>query len=471
MLKIAMYTTIKTLWEKGRNKTEIAEATGHDWKTVAKVISRLEQGQDHPIKKDHPRQLDHYKDEIIQWLEEDLSGIRIHEELQKLGNKAKYSTVNWYIRLIKKKQNIFIRIQTKPGEEAQVDFGYVGYTLDNKGKRRKTWVFNMKLSYSRYDYYETVYDQKVETFIRCHIKAFGFFRGVPEYVRIDNLKAAILQANFYEPIYQNLYQHFANYYGFKSIPCRVYTPNDKGKVESGIKYVKNNFFAGRKFRDENDLNARLSNWLNKTCNIRVHGTTKKIPGVIFEQEEAPKLLPLPLTEFKLSQVGTRKVYHDCHIYVNYNYYSVPFEYVGKVVEIEIGQGIVKIVYQDQQIAIHKELKSRGDFSTNKGHYPKYKMYSDTEFQEKYQAKMAAVGAYVEQLFFFLLKEQKSSWQRPVQGILALSKQYSFEIVDLSCKRALAFNVGSYQMVKNICEKGAYKLPIEFLEETYEYCQN
>ncbi len=146
-----MYTTIKTLWERTKNKTEIARLTGHDWKTVAKVIKNLEKGIETP---EH----------------------RTRETL--------------------KEKIYFIRIHTEPGEEAQVDFGYLGMTADDSGKAKKTWIFNMRLSYSRLDYYEKVYDQKVETFVRCHINAFEFFGGVPEYVKIDNLKGAILEASF-----------------------------------------------------------------------------------------------------------------------------------------------------------------------------------------------------------------------------------------------------------------------------------
>ena len=98
-------------------------------------------------------------------------------------------------------------MRTNSGEEAQVDFGYAGLTPDNNKKRRKTWVFNMRLSYSRLDYYEKAYDQRAETFMRCHINAFNCFRGVPEYVKTDNLKA-----NFYEPVYQRQYKDFADYY-------------------------------------------------------------------------------------------------------------------------------------------------------------------------------------------------------------------------------------------------------------------
>lgn len=461
MLGVAMYTTIKTLWGRYKNKTKIVQMTGHDWKTVAKVIKKIEAGKEYPEKKSHPKKLDGYKEKIINWIGEELSGLRIYEELKRLGVEVGYSTVKLYIADIKKRENIFIRIHTKAGEEAQVDFGYVGLTFDNNRKRRKTWVFNMRLSYSRKDYYEKVYDQRVETFIRCHINAFNYFGGVPEYVKIDNLKAAILEANFYEPIYQEAYKNFAQYYGFKPIPCRVRKPNDKAKVESGIKYVKNNFFAGRTFIDGDDVDKRLSDWQEKVCNSRVHGTTRKIPNEVFLAEEKSKLRSLPAEEFKLAEVGTRKVYHDCHIFVGYNYYSVPFEYIGKDVETELGDNLLKIFYKGQEIAVHARLTKRGEFSTKESHYPKYKMQSATEYQEKYQLKMREIGSYGEQIFFFIKDRKPAEWGRIIQGILSLTKSYPKEVVDLACKRGLAYGVDQYRVIKNICETGSYVLPVEF----------
>jgi len=471
MVKIEMYTTIKTLWQQGQNKCEISRLTDHDWKTVSKIIGQIKDGQEAPIKKPHPRLMDPYKDKVLEWIEDGLSAVRMHEKVLEMGAAVGYTSVKCYVALLKKRHNIFMRIHTKPGEEAQVDFGYAGYTLDNHGKRRKTWVFNMKLSYSRYDYYGHVYDQKVETFILCHINAFEYFGGVPECVKIDNLKAAILQANFYEPVFQRLYKSFSEHYGFKPLPCRVYTPNDKGKVESGIKYVKNNFFAGRKFKSEDDLNRQLKQWVDRTCNVRVHGTTKKIPQDIFLSTEKSKLLPLPSQVFNLSKVGSRKVYHDCHIYVAHNYYSVPFEYVGKEVDIQISNDLIRISHENQDIAVHTVLKGQGEFSTTVAHYPKYKRFSETEYQEKYQSKMASIGPFVEQVFFVLLKINKQSWTRPVQGILSLSKKHDPTVINLSCKRALAYDACSYQTIKNICQNGAYQLPVEFQEDSYEYHQN
>jgi transposase len=461
MLKVLEYMTIQNLWKKGKNKSEISRITGHDWKTVAKVIKNLEKGEEMPKKKLHPRLLDPYKEQIIEWIEEGLTIVRIHEKLKNVGIKIGYTTVRDYVSSIKRKTKIFIRKHTAPAEEAEVDFGYIGYTKDNKGKKRKTYVFNMKLSFSRMDYYEKVYDQKVETFINCHINAFTYFGGIPKYVKIDNLKAAILEANFYEPIFQGLYKKFSEHYKFDPISCRPYKPNDKGKVESGIKYVKNNFFLGRTFKDGNDLDRQLKYWLNNTCNKRVHGTTKKVPKELFLKEKA-LLTKLPDTEFFFGQIGKRKVYHDCHIYVNYNYYSVPFEYVGKEVEISLNKGILKIYYNYKEIATHIEKKDKGEFSTFDHHYPKYKKMSDTEYQERYQVKMKNIGPYAEQLFFLILENQKNFWYKSVQGILSLEKKYSKKIIDLSCKRAIAYGAYKYQIIKNICKNGAYRLPMELL---------
>ncbi len=460
MIGIAMKTTIETLFEQGKNKSEISRITGHDWKTVAKVIKNKQLGIPWPSKKRQPSKLDPYKSYIMEKMENQITYYRIWEKLRKKGLSVGYSTVKDYCSKMKRRENIFIRIHTEAGKEAQVDFGYCGYLPDEKGKRRKAWVFNMRLSHSRFDYYEIVFNQRVETFINCHIHAFEYFGGVPEVVKIDNLKAAILEANFYEPIFQRQYLEFSEYYKFKALPCRVYRPNDKGKVESGIKYFKNNFIAGRKFTTNKELNYRLKKWLEIKCNSRVHGTTRKVPFDVFREKEQKKLIKLPSKRYELPISGTRKVYHDCHIYVDYNYYSVPFEYVGKVVEISLSRDILKIRYQGKEVALHARLKEQGEFSTNESHYPKYKVYAETEYQEKYQVKMSKLGEYAEQMFFIILKERPNMWKRIVSGILSLEKRYSKEIVNLACKRAIGYGVIQYQTIKNICANGSWKIPVD-----------
>ena len=163
-------------------------------------------------------------------------------------------------------------------------------------------------------------------------------------------------------------------------------------------------------------------------------------------------------------MGTRKVYHDCHIYVDYNYYSAPFFYIGKEVEIELTRNLLKVPYQGKRITIHPRLFSRGKFSTDNSHYPTYKRYSDTEYQEKYQTKMAHIGTYTEQLFFLIIKEHPKDWNRTVQRILSLQKTYPMEVIEATCKRALSFGVIRYSVIKNLCHNGNYNLPVEFDKE-------
>ena len=461
-----MYITIETLWKQGYNKSEIARLTNHDWKTISKVIKQLKNGQTSPQKLPHPKLLDSYNEKIVEWLEHGLTGVRIHEELKDIGVSISYSTVKKYMTTLKKRSSIHVRFHPLPGEEAQVDFGYVGMTFDNRMKKRKTWVFNMRLSYSRLDYDEKVYDQTVETFIQCHINAFRSFNGVPKYIKIDNLKSAILEANFYEPIYQRTYKQFAEYYQFNPLPCRVRQPQEKGKTESGIKYIKRNFFLGRKFKDGDDLDKRLRYWLNHTCNGRIHGTTRKIPKEVFEAEEKNKLIKLPNKDFHLSKVGQRIVYNDCHVYIEYNYYSVPFEYVGKTVEIEVCKELVRISYEGTQITIHARCEDKGKFITNESHYPKFKLHLSTEYQEAHQVKMNNIGNHAGQLFLFIITKQPRDWHRTVKGILSLTKKFSSNVVDLACKRALAYGVTQYRAIKNICSTGCYHLPVEINLEDY-----
>ncbi len=463
MLKLEMFMTILTLWKQGKSKSEIAKIVKHDRKTVRRVIKNYEEkGIARPMVMVRPSIVDPYKEQITEYLEKGLSGIRIHEELKAKGIKAQYRTVTEYISKLKKKKNICVRFHTKAGEEAQVDFGYVGMIFDAEGKKRKAWIFNMRLSYSRLDYYELVFDQKVKTFIECHVNAFNYFGGVPKVVKVDNLKAAILEAHFYEPVHQELYKKFSEYYSFDAIPCRVRKPQEKGKVESGIKYVKNNFFAGRKFDSNQEVIRKLRDWLNDRCNNRTHGTTKKIPRELFEKEERTKLKNLPLDDFIFPEIVRRKVCKDCHITVGNNYYSVPYEYVGKTVDVDQSVKLIKVSHDGKQVTVHIRGKSTGEFITNNSHYPKYKLFSheSEEYRSLYKEKMKKVGCYSEKMFLLILKEQPQSWYRIAKGILNLRKQFADEVVELACKRALDFNISSYRKIKNICKSGAYNLPME-----------
>jgi len=462
MIKIAIYMTIITLWQKGKSQREIAKLIGCSRDAVRSAITRYkEHGHEAPVKKYKNSKIELYKDQVIEYMEKNLSAVRIYEELINIGAILSYSTVSHYVHKIKGKDKICVRFHTLAGEEAQVDFGYVGLQFDPEGKRRKAWVFNMRLSYSRLDYYEVVFNQSVATFITAHINAFRYFGGVPKVIKIDNLKAAILKANFYEDTYQEVYRKFSEYYNCSILPCRVKSPQEKGKTEAGIKFVKNNFFAGRKFIHYQDMVDGLKAWLEKK-NWRLHGTTKKIPRELFDMEEKSQLISLPVTDFIIPEIIRRKVYHDCHITIDSNYYSVPYEYVGKTVDIQRDSKLLRIYYENKQIALHNRSMLKGEFITNAVHYPKYKHFTpqSSAYRTLYNKKMQAIGQYAEKIFNLLLISEPYHWYKTTKGILSLQKLYSDKVIDLACCRALNFDTTSYTKIKNICKTGSYQLPLD-----------
>ena len=211
----------------------------------------------------------------------------------------------------------------------------------------------MILCHSRYAYYELVFDQSAQTFIDCHIHAFEYFGGVPKVVRIDNLKAAVLKANFYEATLQIEYAAFLKYYGSSGITCRIRRGQDKGKVESSVKYVKYNFIKGLRTDDYYEAKIELNKWLNETCNCRIHGTTRKIPSVEYQNREKSLLISLPQTRYEIFIMGKRKVSNYGHISFKHNYYSVPHKYKNENVHIKSNNRIIKIFNSKyQEIAVH-----------------------------------------------------------------------------------------------------------------------
>lgn len=199
-------------------------------------------------------------------------------------------------------EDVVISVETEPGDVAQVDFGYVGklyYSVD--GLLRKAWVFVMILGFSRHMFCKVAFNQRQETWIDLHIDAFNYLGGTVETVVPDNLKSAVIRSAFAvdEKIQLNRsYREFARHYDIKIDPTPVYSPEKKGKVESGVKYVKNNFFKPRSFTDINDANQKLSEWVIKIAGDRIHGSTGKRPLAQFEDIEKATLKGLPLKKYE-----------------------------------------------------------------------------------------------------------------------------------------------------------------------------
>lgn len=449
-----MYYAVKTLLETGKSISEVARELGIDRKTVRKIRDKVKEVVKVPAIKRRSI-LDPYRDLIMEYLnEEGLTGVLIHKRLVEEYNlNVTYNCVKKYVRKLRPVEGAYVPIITPPGFEGQVDFGYAGYFIKD-GKKIKCWIFNMRLSYSRYDYYEIVEKEDVNTFINCHIHAFEFFGGTPETVKIDNLKSGVLSANFYEPSIQIYYANMLKHYGSNPITCKINNPREKGKVESGIKYVKNNFLKGLKSKDYYEAKSSLSKWTNEV-NKRIHGTTRKVPYEQFINKEKDKLKKLPEQRYELWELDRRVVNKYGHISYRYNFYSVPSAYVGKTVHIKSNNRILKIYDEEfKEIANHIINNNKGEFITVEAHNPRL---NNIMSEKDYENKSKNIGVNTV-LFFHKLKEKKPyHYHRMMRGIFKLTKIYSEKIVDAACKRAVKFGSFSYLSVRKICEDGLYEL--------------
>lgn len=460
MLTMYKQITIKTLSKQGVKNTEIARQIGCHRNTVFNVLERENFIEIQTRQKGSL--FDPYREQIKEWIDKDITILRQYEMLTEIhGIKSTYVNLCKYIqtRFPKQKEAFGVQI-TEPGEAAEIDFGYLGMLPGPYGRLVKTFGLVIVLHFSRLGYYAITYDQKLETMIKELELAFVYFGGVPKRLKVDNMKTVILKNQHYDLEFNQDFLEFAYHYNTVIIPCTPYSPEQKGTVESGIKYLQNNFIAGRKFQDDTDLKRQLKEWMVTYANQRVHGTTRRVPKEMFLAEEMGKLQELPEEEFAFFNRCVRTVSTNCHIHFDNNYYSVPSHFVGKEVLIRFNSHLVRIISEGEQVALHHKVSGQGNYVTIRHHLPDYKVYSQTEYQKRLEDKMADIGNSAHEYFRLLLNTRESYWSRTVRGILGLCEAYGLEAVNLTLKRALYYKATDLTTIKNILEKKLYLLEEE-----------
>lgn len=460
MLTMYKQITIKTLHKQGIKQVVIAGQIGCHRHTVANVLNR--EGFIEKQTRIKGSLFDPYRSQIEEWLKKDVSILRQFEMLtQNYGVKSTYVNLCKYIQARFPKEPEAFGVQvTELGETAELDFGYLGMFPGPLGKLVKTYGFVIVLLYSRLGFYALTYDQKLPTLIHELENAFSYFGGVPKRLKVDNMKTAILKNQHYDLEYNLDFLEFAYHCNTVVIPCTPYSPEQKGTVESGIKYLQNNFISGRTFADSRDMRQQLNDWMTNYANQRIHGTTKKVPAQVFTAEEKEALQPLPMEDFAFFNRGTRTVADNCHVHLDNNYYSVPSALVGKEVTVRWNTSLVRIVFEGCQVALHLKANGIGNYVTQRVHLPDYKVYSETEYQKRYEEQMANIGEEAHEYFRYLLSIKERYWFRPIRAILGFVKEYGNEAVNLTLKRAMYYRATDLTTLKNILEKKLYLLTEE-----------
>ena len=396
-----------------------------------------------------------YRAMVVKLRKQGVEIAAIWERLKEREYQGSYASVYRFVRNLEPRSpDVTVRVETPPGEEAQVDFGYAGMMVDPEtGKRRKTWAFVMTLSWSRHMYVEFVFDQRVETWLRAHRNALAFFRGVPRRMVIDNLKAAIIRACWDDPLVQQSYRECAEHYGFLISPCRPGTPEHKGKVEQGgVHYVKRNFLGGREPTTIAQANRDVRRWLTTTAGNRIHGTTKERPLERFDIERQA-LQALPQAPYDLAVWKQVKLHRDCHVVFEGAYYSAPYRLAGQALWVRGGTHEVQIYTSEHAlVGTHTRAQRPGKRVTNLAHLPHHKVAGLILTRDACRELASQVGPATREVVDGLLDHRPEDRLRTAGRLLRLGDRFGSERLEAACARALLFGDPVYLTIKKILEE-------------------
>jgi transposase len=359
-------------------------------------------------------------------------------------------------------EDVAIPVVSGPGEVAQVDFGFAGWLRDPEtGQERRAWVFVLVMAYSRHMFARIVFDQSADTWQRLHVEAFQVLGGVPHTLVPDNLKAAVVRASFAIDDgsgIQRGYRELARYYDTKIDPTPVRDPRKKGKVESGVKYVKRNFLATRRFADTREANVELDRWVAGIAGVRRHGTTGEAPLAVFTQVEQGHLRPLPGRPFEVVRWHATKVGKDAHVLFDRRLYSVPWQLLGQPVWVRASGHTVLVFHDEQRVATHAR-RGDGHRSTVEAHLPSHRVpwrhRSPAHWLDRAEALGPDVAAFVREVF---ATDDAASRLRVVQAAVVLLAGVSPERANAACRRAMHFGALGYRPLKRILDEGLDREP-------------
>lgn len=354
---------IQDLKNQGLSITAIARKLGCDRKTVRKYLERGLTAPAYGPRQPRERMIDPYErylQERVQAFPE-LSGARLLREIRKLGYEGGYTAVTDFLREVRQpRQTRFERrFETPPGKQAQVDFAEFAVTFtDEPTVARKVWLFSMVLGHSRWLWGRFVASQNLQSVLRCHIAAFTALGGVPEEILYDRMKTAVVGEDDAGVVtYNAALVALLAHYGAVPRACQPYRAKTKGKVERPFRYIRQDFFLARTFRNIDDLNVQFDAWRTEVANPRIHATTRRVVNVAFA-EERPSLKALPAIPYSAVLSVERRVSKEGMISVGGNFYSVPDTTRRRTLEVQHHAEELRIFEGGQLIARHPVLEGK-----------------------------------------------------------------------------------------------------------------
>jgi transposase len=480
-------------WYAGRPKVEVARSLGVDVKTVRKYVAAAEAAGlapgGPPVSTDQWRRLARawfpqlagtglrqpswghiavHHDRIAQLLGVVPVSViwqRLHDEE---GLEASVASVRRYVRAHFPEQTrqagaVVWRPPTPPGEEAQVDYGYLGLWLDPRtGRRRRVWAFSMVLRYSRHLFIRPVIHMDQRAWTESHVQALEFFAGCPGRLVPDNLKSGVAKPDLYDPKINRAYAELARHYQILIDPARAYHPRDKATIEAHQRYIRSSFFAGRGWASLAAMQADAVRWCTEVAaQRRPRALEGRTVAEVFAAEEAPALAPLPRMPFEVAAWSRPAVAPDAHAKVGRTLYSVPYRLIGRQLDARATGTIVEF-YDDGQLVKTHPFQPRGR-RTDWADLPEHKTGFFMRTPAWCAAQAQLVGPACAALTGELLSVNALFRLRQAQGVLRLGQKHGDARLEAACRRALAAGDPSYRTVKGILAAGTehdgWQLPL------------
>jgi transposase len=484
-LKVNQQQSIVALHEQGWSGRRIARELGLDRGTVGKYLAahskpasnpQTGSGEAVPAKPatnpqtgsatlSGPASLcDPWREQIEAALERGLSIQRIYQDLvvERQFAGSYFSVRRFVLRRVDAQELPFRRMECAPGHELQVDFGQGAWVIE-EGKRRRPHLFRAVLSHSRKGYSEVVWRQTSESFIRSLENAFRYFGGVTATVVIDNLKAGVLRADWYDPELNPKLEEFARHYGTVILPTKPAMPRHKGKVEAAVKYAQDNALKGRTFESLKAQNTYLADWEKNVADTRIHGTTRRQAGKVFEEVERPALQPLPAGLFPVFEEALRSVHRDGYVEFKKAYYSAPPEYVGRQVWVRQETRLLRLYNtRREQIALHA-LAEPGKFATDQAHLHSHKRHIIERGADYLLDRCRLIGPLTGAWAQAMHQACGPQGMRVMQGLLQLAQKHPAPQLEEAARVATHHGAWRLRDLKRLLALPGNVVQMDFLE--------
>ena len=405
-----------------------------------------------------PSKLDGFKGHIVALLQRHpYTAQQILQQLKPAGYAGGYSILKEFVRQVRPvPKPAYLRLEFGPGECAQVDWGSFGAIAVGSTRRRLSF-FVMVLCYSRLMYVEFTLSEGMEQFLTCHRHALEFFGAVPGRVMIDNLKVGVLQHPLgASALFHPRYLDFAAHYGFQPVACTVKRANEKGRVESGVGYVKKNFLHGLEIPGFAAVNPAARQWLDTVANVRLHGETRRKPLEHFSQEK-PQLKPLAPVPYDCAVVRPSGANGCCRVVLDTNRYTVPPLYASQKLSLKLYPEQLLIYHQEKLIATHVRSYDRHQDIRNPDHL------QDLLTQRQKARNQHLLLAFLQlspqaELYARKLHDKRLHAPHHIQKIVALSEIYGPDKVARALEDAFTFEAYGCEYIATLLEQ-RQRLPV------------